>query len=129
MKVFLGGTCNGSNWRAVAKSLLEAKGLEYFDPVVSDWNEEAYQREIYEREHCDYVMYCITPKMTGVYSIAEVVDDSNKRPKKTIFVVLNRDEETSFSEFQMKSLMSVARMIIQNGGLAYTSIIQACNAI
>jgi hypothetical protein len=125
-RVFLGGTCNGSTWRETVKPLLTSLGLEYFDPVVPDWNEEAYQRELYERENCDYVMYCITPKMTGVYSIAEVIDDSNKRPEKTTFVIQEKDEDKSFDAAQMKSLMAVAKMVINNGGLAYTSLTSAC---
>lgn len=34
--------------------------------------------------------------MTGVYSIAEVVDDSNKRPEKTIFTILKEYDDTKF---------------------------------
>lgn len=60
MKVFLGGTCNESMWREFVKARIEC---EYFDPVVDDWNEEARKRERYEREHCDYVLYTITPRM------------------------------------------------------------------
>ena len=36
--------------------------------------------------------------MTGVYSIAEVVDDSNKRPGKTILVILRDDGDKKFTE-------------------------------
>ena len=39
------------------------------------------EEEIKQRAECDFCLYVITPKMTGVYSIAEVVDDSNKRPE------------------------------------------------
>ena len=37
-KVFLGGTCNGSKWR---NELIPSLNVDYFDPVVEDWNEEA----------------------------------------------------------------------------------------
>lgn len=53
--------------------------------------------------------------MTGVYSIAEVVDDSNKRPNKTIFCILDYDEELVFSKSQMKSLLKIAEMVEKNG--------------
>lgn len=92
MKVFLGGTCNGSMWREFVKARLEC---DYFDPVVDEWNKEAQKKERYEREHCDYVLYAITPRMKGVYSIAEVVDDSNKRPEKTILCIV--DTDTNYS--------------------------------
>ena len=51
-KVFLGGTVNDSKWRSYLMPRLE---IEYFDPVVDEWNEDAYHRELYEREHCDFV--------------------------------------------------------------------------
>lgn len=38
MKVFLGGTVNGSKWRDVMKEKLI---IDYFDPVVDDWNDAA----------------------------------------------------------------------------------------
>ena len=87
-KVFLGGTCNESTWRDKLIKMLE---IDYFNPVVDDWTEECYQEELRQREICDYCLYVITPRMTGVYSIAEVVDDSNKRPEKTIFCLLEYD--------------------------------------
>lgn len=88
--VFLGGTCNESTWRErLIEKLLPQ--ITYFHPVVDDWNEEAQQNEIRERENCDVCLYVLTPKMTGYYSIAEVVDDSNKRPDKTVLCIINED--------------------------------------
>ena len=121
-KVFLGGTCNGSNWRNDMKILLQREGLEYFDPVVDDWNEEAQTRESEEWESCDFCLYTITPKMIGTYAIAEVVDDSNKRPEKTVFVMLYIDDEESFTERQWRSLMQVGYMVMQNGGLVFDNL-------
>lgn len=84
--------------------------------------------ELRQREICDYCLYVITPKMTGVYSIAEVIDDSNKRPKKTIFCYLNSDFNYKwleneyldryiyFDEGQIKSLEKVGKMVEDNGG-------------
>jgi hypothetical protein len=92
-KVFLGGTCNDSDWRDV---LIPALTIDYYNPVVPDWTEECYQRELREREECDYCLYVITPKMTGAYSIAEVIDDSNKRPEKTVFAFLFDDDGAVF---------------------------------
>lgn len=125
MKVFLGGTCNESMWREFVKARLEC---EYFDPVVDDWDEEAQKRERYEREHCDYVLYTITPRMKGVYSIAEVVDDSNKRPEKTILCIVDTDTNPSgngtinFDKAQMKSLEQVGEMVIRNGGKVFYNL-------
>lgn len=81
-KVFLGGTCAETAWREKLISMLKIK---YFNPVVPNWTEECMKREREERVKDDFCLYVITPSMQGVYSIAEVIDDSNKRPKKTIF--------------------------------------------
>ena len=88
----------------------------YFNPVVKDWTEECYKEELWQRENCKYCLYVITPKMTGVYSIAEVVDDSNKRHSKTIFCFLKEDGGETFESFQVKSLCKVGIMIENNGG-------------
>jgi len=112
-KAFLGGTCNGSKWRDVISPKLT---IDYFNPVVDDWTEEDYQNELREREECDYCLYVITPKMTGTYSIAEVIDDSNKRPKKTIFCFVKQDGKEKFDESQIKSLDKVGVMVENNGG-------------
>jgi len=113
MKVFLGGTCNESTWR---EGLIKALKIGYFNPVVDDWTPDCMAEEIKQRDECDFCLYVITPKMTGVYSIAEVVDDSNKRPQKTIFCILPTDENLSFTDGQMKSLNQVGKMVKANGG-------------
>lgn len=113
MKVFLGGTCNGSSWRDELIPLLE---IEFFNPVVPDWTPECYEEELRQRIECDYVLYVITPKMTGVYSIAEVVDDSNKRPEKTILCCLYSDgEDNKWTTAQWKSLNALRKMVESNG--------------
>lgn len=112
-KVFLGGTCKESKWR---DKLIKQLKIDYFDPVVPDWNEEAYKKELKERKNSDYCLYVITPKMTGVYAIAEVIDDSNKRPEKTVFCFLLEDDNKVFDKAQIKSLTAVATMVEKNGG-------------
>lgn len=118
-KVFLGGTCNESTWRNRMMIYLHDVDLEYFNPVVDDWTEDCMAEEIKQRKLCDFCLYTITPKMTGVYSIAEVVDDSNKRPEKTILVLLRDDNKEKFTEGQWKSLGAVARMVNKNGGQVF----------
>jgi len=113
-RVFLGGTCNNSNWRDKLIPLLT--NIDYFNPVVEDWTEEDQAEEIKQRQECDFVLYVITPKMKGVYSIAEVIDDSNKRPEKTIFCILEEDNGEKFDASQMKSLGQVGKMVKENGG-------------
>ena len=123
-KVFLGGTCADSKWR---DKLIPKLEIDYFNPVVDDWTPECMEEEVRQREKCDYVLYVITPNMEGVYSIAEVVDDSNKRPGKTVFCFLKKDkkgvevghsydiEDTEFTKGQIKSLEQVEKMVEENG--------------
>jgi len=111
MEVFLGGTCANSTWR---EELIPQLKIDYFNPVVDDWNEEAYELELKKRETCDFMLYVLTPLMEGVYSIAEVVDDSNKRPEKTIFCVLEEDNDKEWTKNQRKSLTAVEKMVANN---------------
>lgn len=112
MKVFLGGTCNNSTWR---ETLIPMLKISYFNPVVKHWTEEAQIEELQQREESDFCLYVITPKMTGVYSIAEVVEDSIKRPQKTILCILAVDDEEIFTLSQMNSLLQVEKMVERNG--------------
>lgn len=114
-RVFLGGTCNESTWR---DELIPLLAIDYFNPVVPDWTPECQAEELRQRETCDYVLYVITSEMTGVYSIAEAVDDSNKRPDKTLFCVL----PNGFTDGQLRSLRAVADMIRTNGGKVFDNL-------
>ena len=109
-KVFLGGTCNNSTWR---DEIIEELTIDYFNPVVENWTPECMKEELKQRKECDICLYVITSEMTGVYSIAEVIDDSNKRPKKTVFSF----KKNGFDDHQIKSLESVGRMVVDNGGV------------
>jgi Nucleoside 2-deoxyribosyltransferase like len=108
MKVFLGGTCNGSTWR---DDLIPMLKCDYFNPVVENWTPECQEVEINQRQISDFVLYTITKEMKGVYSIAEAVDDSNKRPEKTILCLIL----DGFDEAQTKSLNAVGKMANENG--------------
>ena len=113
MKVFLGGTVNGSDWRDRIIPELE---IDYFNPVVKEWDDAAYQRELYERQYCDFCLYVITPKLTGFYALAEVTDDSYKRPDRTLYCFLEKDEDTAFSEEEIESLNILGEQVRENGG-------------
>jgi hypothetical protein len=128
-KVFLGGTCNESDWR---EKLIKKLEIDYFNPVVKDWNDEAYNEELKQRKICDFLLYVITPKMSGFYSIAEVTEDSIKNPDKTIFCYLttdknDKDEEIKFDKAQTKSLVAVSKMVEKNGGKCFESLSEISN--
>ena len=109
-KVFLGGTCNNSLWR---DELIPNLNIDYYNPVVPNWTEALKQKEIDERLSADYCLYVITSKIKGVYSIAEIIQDSNKRPEKTVFCFSEIDGP--FPPFIQKSLKAVGEMAKRNG--------------
>lgn len=106
-KVFLGGTCNGSTWR---DKLIPTLTIDYFNPVVADWTPECQDEEYRQKEICEIHLYVITPKMTGVFSIAELIDSSNKNPKGTVFMILSEDDDKKFDATQLKSLHAVGNL-------------------
>ncbi len=118
MKVFLGGTCNGSTWR---EKLIPNLKIDYFNPLVSDWNKEAQLNEITEKNRSDFLLFVITPLMTGCYAIAEVVDASNKKPKKTILCVLDEDGK-KWTTSQRDSLSAVEDLVYSNGAYVFNTL-------
>ena len=118
-KVYLGGTCNESTWR---DALIKNLKIDYFNPVIENWTPECQAEEIRQRQECDLLLYVITPKMTGVYAVAEVVQDSNKSPDKTIFCVLPEDGDHSFDEGDILSLSAVSEMVERNGAVVFGSL-------
>ena len=112
-KIFLGGTCNNSTWRDQIENFVQ---VEMFNPVVEDWNEECQAIEMDEKEHkCDVHLYVITSQMTGVFSIAEVIDSVHNKSKKTLLHILPE----GFDEGQLKSLQAVVDLVKLRGGIAY----------
>ena len=67
IKVGLFGTCNGSTWREELIPLLEKNNIDYFNPVVDVWDDEARRKEEYEKDNCDFCLFVITSKMEGVF--------------------------------------------------------------
>ncbi len=54
--------------------------------------------------------------MEGYYSIAEVADDSYKRPDRTILCNLFNDDGAVFESHRKAELQKVAKLVISNGG-------------
>ena len=110
--LFLGGTCNNSSWREELIPLLEYEKIPYFNPVVDIWDDEAIEREIFIKSLPSTIeLYVITKEITGFFSIAEAVDSSNKKPEKTIFLILKE----GFSDHQLNSLNQIEDIIEKNG--------------
>ena len=126
LKVFLGGTCNESTWR---EELIPMLKIPYFNPVVEDWTPECQKEEERQKKECDYHLYVITPKMTGVFSIAEVVNDSCKMPARTLLCILPADGDKRFDTGQERSLDAVREMVYFNGAWTFNLLDQVARKL
>ena len=103
-------------------TMLDSEKVAAFNPVVEDWNEQAQANEDWHKANDDFCIYVLTPEMTGIYSIFEVADDSNKRPEKTIFCVLLERDGKTFSEGIQRSFLKIKKDLIKNGARVYESL-------
>ena len=112
-KVFLGGTCNHSTWRDY---IIPRLNIDYFNPVVKDWTPECQaEEERQKNDVCDMHLYVITPKMTGVFSIAEVTESAFTKHENCVFCYLDEDEEETFTKGQKMSLDAVGNLVTKYG--------------
>lgn len=125
---FLGGTCNNSQWRERLIPKLTDR-IEAYNPVVPNWTPECQEIEKEKRKTSDVIVYVITPLMTGVFAIAEAVQDSNIRPLKTIFCYLETDEMSEFTTHQLKSLKATAELIRENGAFVAKDLDEVADII
>ena len=123
VKVFLGGTCASSTWR---KELIPQLGdhIEYFDPQLPPgaWNPEAQEVEIYHRKTDDICLYVITPEAEGFTSFIEAVDDSNKRPERTVLCVIPEVNGKKWEGHFLKCVLVAIRMVADNGAYIASSL-------
>ncbi|ATF13498.1 hypothetical protein A616_16395 [Brevibacillus brevis X23] len=125
-KVFLGGTCANSKWR---DKLIPKLKIKYYNPVVKNWTPECQVEEIKQRETCDFVLYTLT-RVYSTYSIAEVVDDSNKRPEETIVCIINEElpnGKLAMTKQDLKHLDAVGRLVERNGAKYFKSLDDVAN--
>lgn len=120
MKVFLGGTCAESKWR---EAIIPQLKCDYFNPVVDDWTPECQKIEEDEKKICDYHLYVITPKMKGMFSIAEAVNDSKElRQGRCVFCVTKEEDDRDWDEGERRSLNAISNMIANNGGVVFNNL-------
>ena len=112
-RIFLGGTRNNSTWRETIEKTVQ---VSTFNPIVKDWTEKCQLIERDEKENkCNIHLYVITSQMTGVFSIAEVIDSVHNKTKKTLLQVI----PDGFTKAQLKSLEAVVDLVNLRGGVAY----------
>lgn len=104
-KVFLGGTCNNTTWR---ESLIQHLKIEYFNPIVKDWTSADQKNEEIQKKICNIHLYFITSAMKGIYSIAELVNDSHNKNITTIFYL----NTTGFDKGELMSFDAMINNIL-----------------
>ena len=119
MRIFLGGTCNGSKWRDWVIPHLHH---DFFNPVVEVWDSKAILAEEKAKKECDILLFVITPKMEGAFSIAEVVSFSHTDPFKTVLCVLEDDDGVEWSAAQHKSMEQVVKLVKENGTYTFNTL-------
>ena len=114
LTLFLGGTTGKSKWRDEIIPLLDREQLLYFNPVVDDWNDAARKKEYQIKNSPNTVeLYVVTKEMEGVFSIAEAVDASNKKPNQIIFMI----QREGIKKPQLKSLEATEELLKNNGAI------------
>jgi hypothetical protein len=121
MKIFLGGVIQ-SNWRSKLMPILDEMDIEYFNPVVDVWTSECQEKEEEEKESSTYNLYVLSAKLIGVFTIAEVVDNSNDCPYKTLCLFLEDDDGVCYKEHTLKSIEATLQIIQDNGVPVFRSM-------
>lgn len=125
VNVFLGGTCNGSNWRDELIPLLDNNKIEVFNPVVDKWDDKAQAIEDYHKQNDDFCLYVLTPEMIGIYSIFEVA--GTKQPDKTLVCMLPERKGKVFPEVIMNNFVKIKKDLINNGFRVFESLEDIAN--
>lgn len=92
--IFLGGTVGNNNWRSEFTANLISLGFssnEIFNPVVSDWNEEAQKREEEAKKNAThFIFYIASPQQEGnslsAYSMVEAAMALYDEPETTVVI-------------------------------------------
>lgn len=117
IKVFLGGTCNGSTWR---DELIPKLKIDYFNPVVKDWTPECQaEEERQKNEECMIHLYVITPQQKGVFSIAEMIESACNDKVITVIYIQYTDD---VDKFYKDSWKAVEKMAQKHGAYSFISL-------
>jgi hypothetical protein len=120
-KVFLGGVSNGDSWR---NKLIPLLSIDFYNPEAEEDTDRGRMEKVKQRKKCDFHLYVITPEVKGLYWVAEVVDDSNKNPEKTILCILNNAEEAFTDGPLYRSMWAIADLVQSNGAAVFTRLEQ-----
>ena len=115
-KVFLGGTCSETfktDYRYNLIPLLEENHIEYFNPYVDNWNDEAIEIEEFEKENCALELYVLlSAQMRGVYSIYEMTKCAIEKKGRCLIIL---DTTGDKNKDRMRSLHKTVEQLEKIG--------------
>lgn len=89
--------------------------VDTFNPVVDAWNETAQANEDWHKANDDFCLYVLTLEMSGLYSIFEVADSSNKQPERTICCFFKSRNGKEFDDQYWRGIKKMKRDLLKNG--------------
>lgn len=86
--VFLGGSCNPTDWRTKrAIPSLEKAGIAYYNPQVDDWTPELEAIEAAAKFQARWLLFVIDGQTRAVASMVEAAFYSGMCPQRVVLVV------------------------------------------
>ena len=113
MKVFLGGSLAGPDWRNTITPLLMAENIKSFNPAGDKTMGEIYRQKV----DCNCYMYVITKEASDNLNIAEAVQSAMMPGKKCFFHVFTE----GFDLDELTDILEVMRLIQRSGGVTSAS--------
>ncbi|NOQ71135.1 MAG: hypothetical protein GQ574_03975 [Crocinitomix sp.] len=120
MKAFIGGGLGADS--DILNQLKSELKIDHFDPKTLPRDFHSIKIVKDEWESCDYCLYVISPQMKGFDPVVDAVNDSNKRPNKTLYCFLLEDAGNTFTDHQVKSLSTIGKMVENNGARFFESL-------
>jgi len=102
--------------------------IDYFNPVVEDYHPPISEEEIERQYHlCDYLLYVVAAGSVAgsagrMYTIAELIDSSDKFPDKTIFCVIYEYNWWAFGEEHLRILKSIRQLAERKGAKTFDTL-------
>lgn len=125
-RVFIAGRGDYGNWRSDIKRLLG----EAVDTIESAGRGMINaQRDAFEKEHADSIVFVITPSALSTFDLANAVNESNKRPEKTIVCFLSAGSEWMHDPRRYAELAEIRAILEANGATCVNSLTEIAEKI
>ncbi|MGH1366612.1 MAG: hypothetical protein ACRBF0_23835 [Calditrichia bacterium] len=124
--VFVAGRGDYGNWRSTIKRLLTD------NVVIAESSGRGLvnaQHDAFEKEHADAIVFVITPSALSTFDLANAVNESNKRPEKTIVCFLSAGNEWMHDPRRYAELSEIRAILESNGARCLNSLSELADII